>query len=111
MAEEVDYEEDEMNIQISKGSGEGGKGKDKSGDDNGKIKKKGRGHQRRVDEDDRYNGRGGVFERLEETRGPGPLQCKEICQSNFDIMLLFIVLLYSNRRMDYFYFKCTPRSN
>jgi hypothetical protein len=38
------------------------------------VRTKGRGHGKQND-DDRYNGRGGVFERLEQSSGAGPLQC------------------------------------
>jgi hypothetical protein len=41
-----------------------------------RIKVKGRGHNRREEDDDRYDGRGGVFERIEQSAGPGALQCK-----------------------------------
>lgn len=51
---------------------EKGHGKRNSGD----MKTKGRGHDKHHDDDDRYDGRGGVFERLEQTNGSGPMQCK-----------------------------------
>lgn len=80
MAEEVDYEEEEMNVQINKDSKEPKlvtepKATDET-EKGSKIKIKGRGHQRHKEDDDRYNGRGGVFERLEQSGGSGPLQCK-----------------------------------
>ncbi len=44
----------------------------------GEVKTKGRGFERRNEEEnDRYDGRGGVFERLEHTNKAGPLQCKQ----------------------------------
>jgi hypothetical protein len=53
----------------------GGKKNESSGSD---IKIKGRGHNRRTEDDDRYDGRGGVFEKLEQGSNDkkGPLQCK-----------------------------------
>ncbi len=77
--EEVDFEE-EMDEQPTKAAisstsaaskvdgGKGGRTKE--------VKVKGRGHERVDDDDDRYDGRGGVFERIEQSAGPGPLQCK-----------------------------------
>jgi hypothetical protein len=55
------------------GDREKGEGRKEKGSD---YKIKGRGHDRRHNEDDRYDGRGGVFERLESSGGSGPLQCK-----------------------------------
>lgn len=39
------------------------------------VTTKGRGHGRRDEDESRYDGRGGVFERIEHSSGPGPLQC------------------------------------
>eukprot|EP01039_Chlorochromonas_danica_P002020 gene2018-2203_t len=95
MAEEVDYEEEEMNVQLGKDQTEStlqteAPSAEAAQDDrpaaaaptsatqnDTKIKKKGRGHQRRADDDDRYSGRGGVFERLAQSGGAGPLQSIE----------------------------------
>lgn len=93
MAEEVDYEEEEMNVQLAKDQTESSLQTEapsaeaaqndrpaaapaSATQNDTKIKKKGRGHQRRADDDDRYSGRGGVFERLAQSGGAGPLQCK-----------------------------------
>ncbi len=40
----------------------------------GTLKKKGRGHNQTVEED-RYDGRGGVFEKIEQDANSGPSQC------------------------------------
>eukprot|EP01031_Cornospumella_fuschlensis_P042024 gene42024-51305_t len=81
MAEEVDYEEDEMNVQLQKDGSSAPAEKSsepvKKDGKEGRIKIKGRGHNRRPEHDDRYNGRGGVFERLEQSSGSGPLQSIE----------------------------------
>lgn len=75
-AEEVDFEEEAMEVQapLQKSvapeiaPAETGK----------RVKVKGRGHEarRRHEDDDRYDGRGGVFERLEQSGGQGPQQCE-----------------------------------
>ena len=49
---------------------------EKGDKDKSDYKRKGRGHDRSHDFDDRYDGRGGVFERLENAGGSGPLQCE-----------------------------------
>jgi len=74
--EEVDFEEEAAEVEASA---------QKSGDseapaESGKrVKVKGRGHEmrRRYEDDDRYDGRGGVFERLEQSAGSGPQQSIE----------------------------------
>lgn len=78
MAEEVDFEE-EVSERVAAGTvaataAAGGDEDDRGGRRRG-VKVKGRGHERRTDADDRYDGRGGVFERIEQSEGPGPLQC------------------------------------
>lgn len=66
--EDVDYEEEGMERESEVVNDSPKKTSD--------VKIKGRGHNRRSDADDtRYEGRGGVFERIEQTAGPGPLQC------------------------------------
>jgi hypothetical protein len=41
-----------------------------------KIKVKGRGHKGGVEEEDRYDGRGGIFEKIEQdSLRSGPAQC------------------------------------
>lgn len=90
MAEEVDFEEEvemqQSNPVISTEKGkkdeESGKDRDREEEDNershrkDKIRVKGRGHDRNYDVDDRYSGRGGVFERLQQNADSGPLQCE-----------------------------------
>ena len=44
-------------------------------DETSKIKLKGRGHNRSIEEDD-YDGRGGIFDRIEQDSDSGPAQCK-----------------------------------
>lgn len=68
MAEEIDYEEEMVDHSAEKAD---------VVESSRSIATKGRGHNRRDEENDRYNGGGGVFERLEQSAGPGPLQCKD----------------------------------
>ena len=94
--EEVDYEEEVgMTVeapapeneaegeQAARGRGAHGKGgKQYKGGNKGEFKTKGRGFDRRGDdENDRYDGRGGVFERLEQSNKSGPQQCKFFLQT------------------------------
>lgn len=91
--EEVDYEEEtgmaveapaaeeeveSKEEQPARGRGSNAnKGKGHKGGNKGDVKTKGRGFERRNDEeDDRYGGRGGVFERLEQSNKSGPQQCE-----------------------------------
>ncbi len=71
MADEVDFEEEVAEVVTQKVAASS-EGELKSR----QFASKGRGHNRRDEDEDRYNDRGGVFERLEQTTGPGPLQCK-----------------------------------
>lgn len=62
--EEVDYEQEENENK-------------KGGAVDRKIKKKGRGHNGDRSEEDKYDGRGGVFEKIEQdSKTQGPSQCK-----------------------------------
>jgi hypothetical protein len=87
-AEEVGLDDDGEDMQVAdEGKGPrnnnkdnrrksgGGKKNESSGSD---IKIKGRGHNRRTEDDDRYDGKGGVFEKLEQGSNDrkGPLQCE-----------------------------------
>ena len=69
MADEVDYEEDEYFAEgESTAKGESSKSK---------IKVKGRGHgSAHMDQEDKYEGRGGIFETIEQSTSGGPAQCK-----------------------------------
>jgi len=80
MADEVDYEEDEEQMNNDRGLSSGYKVEAPSEPEGNKkkLKIKGRGHERRQEDNDRYDGRGGVFERIEQSAGSGPLQCKYI---------------------------------
>lgn len=69
MAEEVDYEEDVDMSENVKASGDTGK-------KGPAVKTKGRGHDKGDGDEDRYSGRGGVFENIQRGGGSGPLQCK-----------------------------------
>lgn len=40
-----------------------------------RIKVKGRGHKSRSEDEDRYDGRGGIFEKIEQDSSAGPAQC------------------------------------
>jgi hypothetical protein len=40
------------------------------------FKQKGRGHRAHMDEAERYGGRGGVFETIEQDEGAGPARCE-----------------------------------
>jgi hypothetical protein len=72
MAEEVDYEEDvDMNDNAKVSAGGETKGRKVTA-----VKTKGRGHDKGDADEDRYNGRGGVFENIHRGGGSGPLQCK-----------------------------------
>lgn len=72
MAEEVDYEEDvDMKETAKISSGGDAKGRKVT-----VVKTKGRGHEKGDGEEDRYNGRGGVFENIQRGGGSGPLQCE-----------------------------------
>lgn len=75
-AEEVDFEEEAMEAHApAKNRGDAAAAPAETGK---RVKVKGRGHEarRRHDDDDRYDGRGGVFERLEQSGGQGPQQCQ-----------------------------------
>ncbi len=82
MADEVDYEEDVEVMNAEKPSAGESSGyhveapSDEKEERKKKIKVKGRGHERRQEDNDRYDGRGGVFERIEQSSGSGPLQCQ-----------------------------------
>jgi hypothetical protein len=72
MADEVDYNED-VDMTEAKVATESAPNRKVT-----TIKAKGRGHNKTEDasgEDDRYNGRGGVFENIQRGGGSGPLQC------------------------------------
>lgn len=72
MADEVDYEEDvdmNENVQVNVSNNDSNSSRTIS------IKTKGRGHDSR-NEEDRYVGRGGVFENVPKDSGSGPLQCR-----------------------------------
>lgn len=72
MAEEVDYEEDvDMTEQAKVQSKAEPKGRKVTA-----VKTKGRGHEQPASEEDKYNGRGGVFENIQSGGGSGPLKCK-----------------------------------
>jgi hypothetical protein len=80
--EEVDYEEDvEMKdtqtMQVSMGGGKKGPGAAEGGR-TVTMTSKGRGHDADKNEGNRFEGRGGVFEKLQRGGGAaaGPLQCK-----------------------------------
>mmetsp|Transcript_32882 Transcript_32882/g.53365 ORF Transcript_32882/g.53365 Transcript_32882/m.53365 type:complete len:201 (-) Transcript_32882:365-967(-) len=84
-AEDVDYEpdqEEEVEDDVEMGDGDGAEGaatsKGRSHDSAGR-RIKGRGATSSMDNEakDRYAGRGGVFESLESTSGPGPQQSIE----------------------------------
>lgn len=85
MAEEVDYGEDvdmTENLKVSVAAD----AKGTSGRKVTTVKTKGRGHDKGGDgEEDRYNGRGGVFENIQKGGGSGPLQCKFSCNSRSTI--------------------------
>eukprot|EP01041_Mallomonas_annulata_P003703 gene3703-7363_t len=69
MADEVDYEE-EVEYQA-----DGDTDKDKT---KPKLKVKGRGHgSAHMDEEDKYQGRGGIFETIEQSSSSGPAQSIE----------------------------------
>jgi RNA-binding protein 8A len=68
MAEEIDFEEEMVDHSAEKAD---------VVESSRSIATKGRGHNRRDEDNDRYNGGGGVFERLEQSAGPGPLQSIE----------------------------------
>lgn len=84
MAEEVDYEDD-----VDMGEGlKVSVATDATGSSGRKVtavKSKGRGHNKGGDaeDEDRYNGRGGVFENIQRGGGAGPLQC-----------MIFIILFF-----------------
>lgn len=80
MAEEVDFEEEMGEIITETG---------KAGATERIIASKGRGHTRTDEDDVRYDGRGGVFERIEQTSGPGPLQCNLFVISNMLFKYLY----------------------
>ena len=62
MSEEVDYEVD----------------KNVSSNDKGSVKVKGRGHNAQHDDDEnRYEGRGGEFEEIQQKNKSGPAKCKK----------------------------------
>eukprot|EP01038_Epipyxis_sp_PR26KG_P010073 gene10073-13536_t len=84
MTEEVDYEEDEMNLdesrQVKLSAPPDASGQIsglKEGKKAGRVK--GRGHEKQYqDEEGRYRGgRGGIFERIEQEPGAGPCQSIE----------------------------------
>lgn len=81
MAEEVDYGEDvDMTEGLKVSVSTDAKGS--SGRKVTAVKAKGRGHDKGADaEEDRYNGRGGVFENIQRGGGSGPLQCKLSCKN------------------------------
>lgn len=59
-----------------------------------KVVAKGRGHSRRDEEESRYEAGGGVFERIEQSTGPGPIQCKDsVYRSRRTLVNLIDVLL------------------
>jgi hypothetical protein len=109
MAEEVDYEEDvdmSENLKVSVG-----------GDSKGRkvtaVKSKGRGHDKNDGDEDRYNGRGGVFENIQRGGGSGPLQCKHVILSAIVKLLLQIATLTffrSYRGLDPVCHERAPRS-
>lgn len=104
MADEVDYEEDVEVMNTEKPIAAESSGykveapSDEPEDRKKKTKVKGRGHERRQEDNDRYDGRGGVFERIEQSSGSGPLQCNFDFYSFKYFILMFGVLSY--RRMD-----------
>lgn len=78
MAEEVDFEEEMIEAPKLAEKNEDAAveaPRETGGRKSGGVKVKGRGHTNDGDNDDRYDGRGGVFERIEQSSGPGPLQC------------------------------------
>ena len=101
MAEEVDYDsgsgdeappayaEGESMAVESSSRGRGG------GRDRKKSRVKGRGHgSAHMYGEERYEGRGGVFERIgrDDGRG-GPSQCKTYCLSNLTFCLLALIVI------------------
>jgi hypothetical protein len=98
MAEEVDYDEDmaedppaytetEGTMAVAGDSGSGSSGKKK-----GKVK--GRGHgSAHMNGEGKYEGRGGVFERMGRGGGRGPLECESCCAMLCCAMLRWAVVL------------------
>ena len=72
--EEVDFEEEEEKVEGGLNSKREPTESTKKSEKSNKIKVKGRGHSQ-VDEEDRYDGRGGVFESISQEKR-GPSQCK-----------------------------------
>jgi hypothetical protein len=108
MAEEVDYEEDvdmSENLKVSVG-----------GDSKGRkvtaVKSKGRGHDKNDGDEDRYNGRGGVFENIQRGGGSGPLQCKYNISPPLKLHSPVVTLIFfrSYRGLDPVCHECAPRS-
>ncbi len=65
------------------------------------IKVKGRGHrQRNEDDTDRYEGRGGQFETIQQEQVSGPAKCKSLRVTL--PAASYSIFLRSGRRMDYF---------
>jgi hypothetical protein len=74
MAEEVDYDED---VGAGGGSMAVGDSREESGSGrSGRAKIKGRGHGSAHMDEQKYEGRGGIFERIGRDGTTGPLQCK-----------------------------------
>jgi hypothetical protein len=86
MIEEVDYEAEEEIRPDANGQPKDG------GQKAAKAKVKGRGHKRNPDEEERYRGRGGLFEKIEQEPGSGPAQCEY-----FSVKFLCFAIMSSYR--------------